>query len=225
MECHTVKSNRDYLVNVGRMQSGAYLEIILSKTFRCFDIRIYHGQIGRVVMKKIIFIILLIPTISFSQSIKQDSLWSPFRWFAGEWTGDSEGQPGKGKYERSYTVILNKKFIEVKNKSTYPPSQQNPKGEVHEDRGFISYDKGRKTFVMRQFHIEGFVNQYKIESISPDGKTIVFISESIENIPAGFRAKETYQIISEDEFLETFELAEPGKNFELYSKAVLKRVK
>ncbi|HZX74409.1 MAG TPA: hypothetical protein VFE57_08315, partial [Cyclobacteriaceae bacterium] len=86
---------------------------------------------------------------------------------------------------------------------------------------FISYDRARKTFVLRQFHIEGFVNQYKIESISSDGKTIVFISESIENIPAGFRAKETYRIVSEGEFIETFEIAEPGKDFELYSKAVL----
>jgi len=53
----------------------------------------------------------------------------------------------------------------------------------------------------------------------------VFISESIENIPAGFLAKETYHIINNDEFTETFELAEPGKEFELYSKAVLKRAK
>ena len=143
----------------------------------------------------------------------------------GNWTGTSEGQPGKGTYERSYQIVLNKKFIEIKNKSTYPPSQENPKGEVHEDHGFISYDKSRKTFVMRQFHIEGFVNQFKIESISPDRKVIVFLAESIENIPAGFRAKETYQLVNENEFTETFELAEPGKNFELYSKAVLKRVK
>jgi len=79
--------------------------------------------------------------------------------------------------------------------------------------------------VLRQFHIEGFVNQFKIESISPDGKTIVFISENIENIPAGYRAKESYQIVSENEFIETFELAEPGKDFELYSKAILKRIR
>ena len=72
-----------------------------------------------------------------------------------------------------------------------------------------------ETFVLRQFHIEGFVNQYRIESISLDKKTIVFISESIENIPPGFRAKETYQILNENEFTETFELAEPGKDFEI----------
>lgn len=94
---------------------------------------------------------------------------------------------------------------------------------MHEDHGFISYDKRRKTFVLRQFHIEGFVNQFKIESISSDKKSIVFISESIENIPDGYRARETYQIVSDTELTETFELAEPGKEFEIYSKAVLKR--
>lgn len=173
--------------------------------------------------KLILLLLLILPSLSFGQNAKQDSLWAPFRWFAGTWSGDSEGQPGKGKYERSYTVIFNKKFIEVKNTSTYPSSQQNPKGEVHEDKGFISYDRARKTFVLRQFHIEGFVNQYKLESISADGKTIVFLSEAIENIPAGFRAKETYKITGENEFTEIFEIAEPGKEFEVYSKATLRR--
>lgn len=176
-------------------------------------------------MKKLALLLFILPTISFAQVTKQDSLWAPFRWFAGEWSGDSDGQPGKGKYERSYTIIFNRKFIEVKNKSTYAPSQQNPKGEIHEDRGYISYDRSRKTFVLRQFHIEGFVNQYQLESISPDGKTIVFISEAIENIPAGYRAKETYKITGDSEFTETFEMAEPGKEFEVYSTATLKRKK
>lgn len=174
-------------------------------------------------MKSLVFLLLLIPVVTQAQLSKQDSVWLPLKSFIGKWTGESEGQPGKGKYERTYELVLNKKFIEVKNKSTYPPSSGNPKGEVHEDHGFISYDRSRKTFVLRQFHIEGFVNQYKMESISPDGKTIVFVSESIENIPAGFRAKETYHIINNDEFTETFELEEPGKDFELYSRATLKR--
>lgn len=60
---------------------------------------------------------------------------------------------------------------------------------------------------MRQFHIEGFVNQYKLDSISPDKKTIVFISENIENIPAGWRAKENCDLTRDNEFTETFELA------------------
>jgi len=174
-------------------------------------------------MKVAIFLMLFSPFAVFAQMTKQDSVWLRFRSFIGAWSGTSEGQPGNGKYDRTYQVIFNKKFIEVKNKSSYPPSSRHPQGEVHEDIGYISYDKARKTFVLRQFHIEGFVNQYRIESVSPDGKTIVFISESLENIPTGWRAKETYNITNENEFTETFELAAPGKEFELYSKAVLKR--
>ncbi|MFN8254201.1 MAG: hypothetical protein U0W24_00840 [Bacteroidales bacterium] len=167
--------------------------------------------------------LFLLPHLLLSQTNKQDSIWKPFKFFIGTWTGTSEGQSGKGVYERSYKFIFNGKFIEVRNKSTYPPTTENPKGEVHEDIGYISYDKSRKTFVLRQFHIEGFVNQYKLDSISPDKKTIVFITESIENIAPGWKAKESYQLINDREFIESFELAEPNKPFEVYSKATLKK--
>ena len=175
-------------------------------------------------MKRIIVVLFFTPLFSLAQTTKQDSLWMPFQHFIGRWEGTSEGQPGKGRYERSYQFILNKRFIEVKNKSVYPPSKENPKGEIHEDIGYISYDKARKTFVLRQFHMEGFVNQYKIESVSPDRKTIVFLSESMENIPSGWRAKETYHFMVEGEFAESFEMASPGKDFEMYSKATLRSV-
>ncbi len=167
--------------------------------------------------------LLLLSTTAMAQTSKQDSLWMSFKFFVGEWHGEAQGMSGKGTYERSYQFIFNGKYIEVKNKSTYPPQEGNEKGEIHEDRGFISYDKMRKTFVLRQFHIEGFVNQYKLESISEDGKTITFVSEAIENIPEGFRAKEVYQLTSDTEFTETFSIAEPGKEFEVYSTAKLKK--
>lgn len=172
---------------------------------------------------KITTILLLITTVSFAQLSKQDSIWQPMKYFIGEWKGVGEANGEKGDYERSYQFILNKKFIEINNKSTYPATDKKPKGEVHEDKGYISYDKGRKTFILRQFHIEGFVNQYKLDSISADKKTLVLISESIENIPTGWRARETYQLTNDTEFTETFELAEPNKDFELYSKATLRR--
>jgi hypothetical protein len=77
----------------------------------------------------------------------------------------------------------------------------------------------------RNDHIEGFVNQYAMTSSSADDKTIVFTSESIESIPAGFRACETSKIMGPDEFIEVFEIAEPGKDFELYSEGHFKRKK
>jgi len=150
-------------------------------------------------------------------------MWEQFEFLAGTWEGSGSGQPGSGHYERSYAFVLNHKFLHVRNKSTYPPQEQDQPGEVHEDWGFISYDKGRNTFVYRQFHIEGFVNQYVMESQDHDSQSFSFVSESIENIAAGWRARESYKVISQDEFSETFELAPPGKDFEVYTHCHLKR--
>jgi hypothetical protein len=137
----------------------------------------------------------------------------------------SHGQPGDGTCSREYRFALNGKFLEVKSKSTYRPQAKNPRGEQHEDWSMFSYDKSRKSFVLRQFHVEGFVNQYVAEGLSEGGKTFRFTSESIENIPEGFRARESYEIVGADEFIETFELAEPDQTFELYSQTRFTRVK
>ena len=151
--------------------------------------------------------------------------WQPLRGFIGKWKGDAQGQPGVGKSEREYRFTLNNRFIQVTNKTVYPPKGNSTKEEVHEDVGYISYDKAAKKLVMRQFHIEGFVNQYVQESISADGRTIVFVTTAIENIGAGWRGRETYRWISDDEFVETFALAAPGKDFETYTETRFRRQK
>ena len=170
--------------------------------------------------------ILLLTTISLTgQTNTRPDVWEPLKYFAGKWEGAGNGKPGTSKVQRGYEFVLNGKFLQVQNQSEYAPQPKNPKGESHEDWGLISYDKARKQFVFRQFHGEGFVNQYVTTEISSDGKTIVFTSESIENIPAGWRARETYKIVSADEFIEVFELAEPGKDFEVYTENRLRRKK
>ena len=73
--------------------------------------------------------------------------------------------------------------------------------------------------------MEGFVNQYVEDTFAPDGKKMVFVTETIENIPAGWRARETYQIRNDNEFTERFELAPPGEEFKLYSESAFKRAK
>ena len=160
--------------------------------------------------------LLLFPLILNAQTKPIQDVWEPFRFFVGEWVGTGEGKPGISKTDREYKFVLNNKFIHVRNRSQYDPQPQNPKGEIHEDWGMLSFDRRRKQFVLRQFHVEGFVNQFVMSSSSSDGKTFTFTSESIENIPAGWRARETYKLLSADEFVEIFELAEPGKDFEVY---------
>ena len=45
----------------------------------------------------------------------------------------------------------------------------------------------------RAFFSEGFVNHY-LGAVSADGKTIEFVTESVENGPPGLRAKEVMWI-------------------------------
>ena len=174
-------------------------------------------------MRKTIFLLLLIPLLVGAQETKKPDVWIPLKFFIGTWKGTGKGKPGVSQVERQYQTILNGKYVQIKHKSVYAPQEKNPQGETHEDIGFFSYDRLRKQFVLRQFHIEGFVNQFKAETISEDGKLIVLTSESLENIPTGYRAKETYKILNENEFTETFEIAEPGKEFTVYSENHFKR--
>lgn len=168
---------------------------------------------------------LLTASTPRTQPLARASTFDRLNPLLGRWTGSSDGQPGKGTVTREYAFVLNSRFIRVTNRTEYPPQQNNPKGEVHEDEGFFSFDRFRKRIVLRQFHVEGFVNQYVEELEGAVPQRIVFTSDSIENLPAGFRARETYLIHGPDDVEEVFEMSEAGKPFEVYSRARLKRLK
>jgi len=149
--------------------------------------------------------------------------WARVRFFVGNWQGVASGRPGDGTVVRQYELVLGQRFLHEKNVSTYPPQERNKKGETHEHWSFLSYDRARKVLVLRQFHIEGFVNQYALvpEESAPD--KLVFEGEGFENVGGKWRGRETYRILGPDEFTETFELAAPGKPFEIYSTNHFKR--
>jgi hypothetical protein len=169
-------------------------------------------------------LVVLASTIAVTAQPEGGDAFARVAFLIGRWEGTSEGHPGNGKVRREYARTLNDRFIRVTNRSEYPPQAKNPKGEIHEDEGFISFDRSRKRLILRQFHVEGFVNQY-VEEPGEPGTSVVFTTESIENIPSGWRARETYVRHGPDEFEEVFELAQAGKPFELYSRARFTRVK
>lgn len=151
--------------------------------------------------------------------------WAQVRFLEGEWDGVSEGESGAGTVHRTYAFVLKSRFLHERNVSTYPPRDGNQAGEVHEHWGFLSYDRGRKSLVFRQFHQEGFVNQYVLNADSSSASRIRFDSENFENFDNTWRARETYDIISADEFVETFELGAPGDSLQVYSRNHFKRAK
>lgn len=191
-------------------------------------------SVGLALLNVLLFAAPLGPAVILSQvsageqstATKQsepDDKFKPLRPFLGKWEGDAQGEPGVGRMQREYRFVLKDKFLQVSNIAVYPPQKKNPKGETHEDLGFFGYDRALKKLSYRQFHVEGFVVQYSLSSISEDGRTFVFTSTAIENIGPGWVARETYRFLSNDEFIETFALAAPGKEFETYSETRFRR--
>jgi hypothetical protein len=167
----------------------------------------------------------LLAGLAINAADEKSDPWQPVRFFIGHWTGTAEGEAGNGTVDRHYEFILGDHFIEEHNTSTYPPQEKNKNGEVHHHMSIISFDKERKTLMLRQFHVEGFVNLYAFNSVASSPKRLIFEIERFENFSNEWKARETYDIISNDEFVETFELAPPGKPFQLYSRNHLRRAK
>jgi hypothetical protein len=138
----------------------------------------------------------------------------PLRFLEGRWEGTGKGEPGVSKVEWTFAFVVRGRYLELRETSVYDPQPANPKGERHDEIGLISFDRIRKKIVWRQFTVERFVNQYVMET-APDG-ALVFTTEAIENLPAGWRARETLRRDGPDRLTTLFELAEPGKDFARY---------
>jgi hypothetical protein len=182
---------------------------------------VQYGHLRYAILTLVAALLVLVPKAE-SPAAESDVL-APVRFLLGNWAGTADGEPGSGTAQRAYALALGGKFIHERNKTTYPPQARNPKGEVHEHWSLIGYDNARKLITFRQFHQEGFVATYAMNPTASSTSRIVFESEQLENIGATWRARETYELISPDEFTETFELSQSGKPFELYSRTRFKR--
>jgi len=157
-------------------------------------------------------------------TVAQSDPWAPVRVLNGKWEGSVNGKPGKQSTSREYQFVSNGTFLWQHDHSVFEAKSADSAPKVREDFGYLSYDKFLNKIVWRQFHSEGFVNEYRLESASPDRNSFEFVTIRIENLPPGWRAKKSYRVLSADDIEETFSLAEPDKDFEVYTVAHLKRV-
>ncbi|MDP3353330.1 MAG: hypothetical protein Q8S44_06295 [Flavobacteriaceae bacterium] len=172
-------------------------------------------------VRSILIIALTIITIKLQAQHK----FQPFENLLGNWKGTGAGfSNNTSTIMSSFQFTLNQQYIEVKNESVFKPTEKNPTGEVHQDWGFISFDKQRKLFVFRQFHIEGFVNQYIFNQAISTPEKLVFESEIIENFVPGGKARWTIIINNENAIETIFDLQMPGKEFVCYGTNKLEKL-
>lgn len=160
---------------------------------------------------------LLAPGAVFAQSEPVPPDWGSLTFLIGSWEGKGTGCFGDSTVTIDYEAVLDSYFLQGRLHSVYPPQTKNPKGEIHRNWDLYGLDRDRNRWVMRQFHDEGFVITYVHDPAASTDKTIVFVSEHIDNIATligkGWRARQTIRVVSRDEYHEVFELAGPDEPF------------
>ena len=166
-------------------------------------------------MKKIIALIafIMISGVSFGQTNSFEKV----NFILGKWNGTGSGFGNdKLKIESSFQLIMNGKYIEVKNESRFEPTEKNPEGEHHIDKGFISFDNSRKLIIFRQFNNEGYINQYILNDSISNDSILVFETEIIENFVPGGKARWTIKKNSESEIETIFDVSFPNKEYSCF---------
>jgi hypothetical protein len=137
-------------------------------------------------------------------------VWKPLEYFVGSWTGEEVATFGKGRGERTYRFVLQGHYLLSENASRFPPEGDRA-AQAHDDWTVFSYDSARKTYVVRQFNSEGFVNTLVMDGASEVPRRMRFVAERTENAPPGTQVVLEYEIVGEREFAERFEVRFPGR--------------
>ncbi len=165
-------------------------------------------------------IILLAVTVNFAQENPLEK----FSFLVGNWEGNGTGfGSSKSKIHSEFNMVLDNNFLEIRNHSEFEAKPQQKDGEIHDDWGMLSFDQDRKIYVFRQFHNEGFYNQYTLSDSLSNDKTFVFESEFIENFVPGGRARFTINIIGENEIETLFDVGFPEKELACFGTNRLKK--
>ncbi len=138
--------------------------------------------------------------------------WAPLRLLPGTWEGAIDGRYGQGVGRRRYEFILDELYLVARHTSVRLPQEKSPRGDHHRELAVYSLDRERGIIVLREFHVEGFVIRFACES---ETMRFVCTSERVEN-GTGMQARLTVELADRYRFEETFELASPGEELEVY---------
>jgi hypothetical protein len=137
-----------------------------------------------------------------AQSVNYDSLWQPYTYLVGEWSGDGKGNPGQGSGIATFSYDLNRHALVRKNHTEFPATNGRP-AAVHDDLMVIYYEQGTG---MRALYAdnESHVIHYTVRAA---GDTIEFLGDKN---PAAPRFRLTYIRTGERTADLSFDMAMPN---------------
>jgi hypothetical protein len=150
--------------------------------------------------------------------------WSRLRFLVGEWRGATTGEQGTGTVTHRYRLILSGLYLQEQSMASFPPQPLHPDGAVFSNASFLWHDKIRNTLLFRQMRQDQFNGTFLLSTAQSHPTTkLVFESERLDSLPATWKARETFEAVSPNEYIEIFEVAEGDKPFAVRSRVQFKR--
>lgn len=159
-------------------------------------------------------LLLVFALLLTSPSCAENPNWGPLNFYLGEWQAEGSGQIGKSKAVVSFQKDLQGEVIIRRNRNEYGDKK------IHEDLLIIRYDpKDTAHFMADNYDNEGHVVRYDCKA---EDKKLVFTSIAGE---PGLRFRMTLEPRDKDRFNTKFEIAPPGKEFNVYTEGDATRKK
>ena len=138
----------------------------------------------------------------------------PLTFLIGDWIGEGGGGPGEGSGSCSFHYDVQRRVVVRKNHAEYP-AKGDRAAYSHDDLMIVYEESG----VLRAiyFDSENHVIRYAVEG---SGDEVRFLSEPAANQP---RYRLTYRKTSSEATTLQFDIAPPGKDFQSYIVAKLRR--
>jgi len=149
--------------------------------------------------------------------------WSPVRFLVGEWRGTTSGEHGTGTVTRRYRFILSGQFLQERSMASFPPQPQQPDGAVFSHASFLLCDGVERALLFRLLHQERFNGTFRLSPALSRPAKLVFESVQLDHLPATWKARETFELVSPTEYVEVFEAAEGDKPFTVQSRISFKK--
>ena len=141
-------------------------------------------------------------------------------WLAGEWQGYGRFDTRVTYIHKSFAYDVAGRYLIERTRDMFPPEKPTTEFELHQD--FTTYyrtDTGGCR--AKGFFVEGYVWN---STVTATGDRIVVETDTVENAPAGMRARITYVKDGPDGLTGTFEIAMPGQDFKMFEALVMRRI-
>lgn len=158
---------------------------------------------------------LALPLMSQSPSPER---WSQVQFLLGEWRGAIKGEQGNGSVTRRFRLILSGEYLQERSVYNFPPQPLHPNGSVFTLASVLVSDQTRPLKLYRQFEQDYRNGAFVLSKTLSQPNKLVFEMEPPAGAAVTWKARETWEVISPNSFVEIVEVAQDGKSFSVQSR-------